>query len=106
MIRRVVSIQRNEHDAFDLILSNQDPDCTHHDGVYTVPDDWGASWQQDHEELPVEMIIEIAASTTHLSRPTSWRRGMETGRVVLMQPGILKTGPFLAYTVYTRTRSA
>lgn len=63
MIRRVVSIQRNEHDAFDLntpILIALTTMGLHRS------DDWGASWQQDHEELPVEMIIDIAASTTHL----------------------------------------
>jgi photosystem II stability/assembly factor-like uncharacterized protein len=63
MIRRVVSIQRNEHDAFDLntpILIALTTMGLHRS------DDWGASWQQDHEELPVEMIIDIAASITHL----------------------------------------
>ena len=63
MIRRVVSVQRNGHDT-------SDPNNTTLFALTTTglqhSDDWGTSWQPDYEELPVELVIDIAATTTDL----------------------------------------
>ncbi len=84
MIRRVVSLHGNEtddrhncsgQDGEDECDGNRgrdkfDPNNTILIALTTTglhrSDDWGASWQQDHEDLPIEQIIDIAASTTDL----------------------------------------
>jgi photosystem II stability/assembly factor-like uncharacterized protein len=62
MIRRVVSMRRNGHNKTDtdtILFALTTTGLQH-------SDDWGASWQQDHKDLPIEQIIDIAANTTDL----------------------------------------
>lgn len=85
MIRRVVSMQRNGNRRDDA--DRDEPHGRETDdgqggrdtsGLYNTilmaltttglqrSDDWGASWQQYNEDLPVEQIIDIAANATDL----------------------------------------
>ncbi len=61
MIRRVVSIRRNDQDNSTnttlIALTTTDLQRS---------DDWGASWQQDNGELSAEQIIDIAVDETYL----------------------------------------